>query len=319
MGKHLIMYALLGAALMTGCSPDIGEAHGKSLSHREFIGLLMDYHPQYFNKKRAFVEGKLHDWKRLKVALEDYLADEAIYMDLVKSGFPDSINPKRKALFRLITLGVYSRLNTAKRTSLESLMKSEKAIWYKPLLPLNLDMKKDPAVLRVKGHITLTQRDLMDIFPGKTIGELTKIMTDNVLPNMYFALEGIRLGLDEDSVFKRYWVMRWRFYTIKEYRQKKRKDLVKAILADNSQRLRQYFDRHKNRYVIYKKKAEAKEEEREKYQYSFIRLRESVAKDLSEGDMKRWKMELMEKHGFKVNESYFKDLGNKEINKLKAK
>ena len=317
MGKHLLIFALLGSALMLSCSANIGEANGKSLSHREFIGRLMDSHPQYFNKSRGFVEEKLYDWKRLKVALEEYLGDEAIHRDLIESGFKARINPKRKELYRLITLGVFSRLNTARRTNLNSLMKSEKNIIYKTMLPLNLDDKQERPVIQVKGHITLTQKDLMAIFPDRNLKELNELVRSNVLPNLYYALEGTRLGLDRDSVFKRYWNMRWRFYLIKEYRNKVKTDIVNSILADNSDRLKKYFEENKNRYVIYKKNNKIKDDKREKYQYSFLRLRDSVAKDLSEEDMERWKRKIMIKYNCQVNDDYFNELGKKEITKYK--
>ncbi|MDH4127858.1 MAG: hypothetical protein OEV44_03830 [Spirochaetota bacterium] len=326
--KIIFLNLLLVLILIAACSPNIGQIGDKSISYNDFISSLQKYEPKYFGKKRAWIEKQIYDWKRLKSALIDYYNNEVVWKELQEKDFSKSINKKKINLFYLGNLGEFTKIlfkQSNEKINLQNLKNKTNIIFNKSEFEKNLfettksNSKENQTsnILIIENDLILSMKEIKDFFPKKKGLELKDFIENNLLPNLYAALEGKRLKYNNKLMFKELWKVKWRNYLIYLYENEIRTRITIKIINSNEKKLKDYYDKNKNQFTMIKPKTKNKNDsEREKYQFSYNQVRDDVAKLFVDKKITQWKNDLWKKYKFSINDKYFKSLEDEELAKL---
>ncbi len=310
--------------LLVACSPKLGEINSKSINYSRFINDLQDLHPEYFQRNTRVIEGKLTDWKRLKTVFVEYLDNQAILFEVKNDSYEKTISNKEKKLYYLGTLGDF----TQKMIRKDPAFRKDKIT--QPDISLNKDILKklssdgnsdklaNQDLIILKNDIKLSWNDLKMIFPKNK--DLNSFIKKQLIPGLEYAMIGKQMAYQNNKIFIKFWDMKWKYFLIRSMIQNKKLIYKKKILQNEEDKLKKYYNDHKNKYLMYiPKKNEAHKEQdnqRDKYQFSFSRVKEDIANQFAEKEIIIWKKKLWKKYSIKVDETYFKSEENKEMRNL---
>lgn len=318
MGNTFII--LLFAILLVNCSPKVAEIQGEDISKNDLFRLLSQKDPRYFGKKISAIENKLLDWKRLRAPLEEYLNEEAVYLELSEKNFSNTINSKEMEFWHYGALAEYTYILISKQVSYDEVQAKKGLVYNEKLFSsdVEVDKLKGTAIkLLYPKEFVLSWAELKIFFPkDETKLTLIKWMQEVLIPQLYLSMEGYRQGFHKEPLFIQYWEMKKRKKLISLFESIKKKKLRNHIVANREDELKRLFEKEKEYFVHYKPNKENKDQLGPKYQYTYNRVREDLISRLIEKDLLVWKKKLKKKFAIKIEKSYFDHMSNEDSKKI---
>ncbi len=326
MGTKITFFGVVTSFfILTNCSPKIGEMNGQSITRNQFNQLLEASQPQYFARDQETITRKLSNWKRLKTTLIDYLNDYSVWKDLQEKNIADSISQKKKDLFDLVSLGEYTFIllknkkpmgQSESKTSLifnDEVLKSY-LLDDRPDKGLSLENK---VILRVEGQFTVNLGEIISFFPNKHKMDLYNFISKTLVPIVEKALVGKSSGFHRHPQYLKWQKLKWRKYLVHVHQGEMREHFRTSILANQDSELKEYYEKNKSQLAYKELKDKGnKGQTLQKYHYSYSRVKNDLVETFVDKEMEKWKKGLWRKYRIRVEESYFDELGQQELEGL---
>lgn len=292
--------------LLWSCSPKIAEIEGKHITIASFQELLKESDPKFFGLSAESIYLEFANWKKLKTLLTKYLDREAIFRELSDNRFEAELPLKEKQLLYWIVLGEYGSFLGVKESDSEVFLN----------LPDLEFMVQNQEKLRRNFLVLVWGKWSFDFLDIRTVlGEsekeedwvLAKRIVKELFPKIRVAYQSVKRNLDRNEEFQNWWNLRWKSHLVRRYRQKVQKGWREEILSQGESELKSFYKENLGRFVYYTKG------EKQPYQLSYTRSKEELVQIFLRKKHKEWIETLWNRYDFQVEESYFEELGEKEL------